>query len=177
MQKPRALLLGLAALLIAITTVFTLLVRLPIPGTSGYVNFSDVATYFAGLAFGPWMGLIAGGVGTAIADLLGGYAQFSLLSFLAHGAQGFLAGWLGRGKGLPGLALAWAVGAVAMVAIYFVGEGLVLYGGWAPALAEVPFNIAQTVVGGLIGVPLFYAVRRAYPPLERLGKPVRWEER
>jgi uncharacterized membrane protein len=42
-------LIALSALLIALTTVFTLLVRVPVPATQGYVNLSDVAITFAGL--------------------------------------------------------------------------------------------------------------------------------
>ena len=57
--------------MIAVTTVFTTAVRIPIPATQGYVNFSDVAIFFVALAFGPWVGLIAGGLGTAIADIAG----------------------------------------------------------------------------------------------------------
>ena len=89
--------IALAALLIALTTVFTLLIRVPVPVTQGYVNLSSVAITFSGLIFGPWMGGVAGGIGAALADLLGGYAQFALLSLIAHGSEGFLIGWLGRG--------------------------------------------------------------------------------
>ncbi len=67
---------ALLAVMIAVTTVFTILIRVPIPATQGYFNFSDVAIVFASLAFGPWVGLVAGGVGTALADLVG---EFGLL--------------------------------------------------------------------------------------------------
>lgn len=175
MKQQRVLVLVITAVLIAMVAVFTILVRIPIPATQGYVSFCDVGTYFAGMAFGPWVGLVAGGVGAAIADVQGGFAQFALLSLLAHGLQGLLAGLLGRGRKLPGLILAWAAGALAMMGIYLLGEGLVLTG-WGAALAEVPFNLVQTVVGGVIGIPLYLSVRRAYPPLEQLGRPVSWRE-
>ncbi|MHB1295268.1 MAG: ECF transporter S component [Anaerolineae bacterium] len=167
--------LAIAAIMIAITAVFTLLVRIPIPATQGYVNFSDVATFFSAFAFGPVTGFVAGGVGAAIADLLGGYPQFAILSLLAHGLQGLAAGALGRGRGLPGLILAWLAGAIVMVTVYLLGEGLVLTG-WGPALAELPFNALQTVVGGLIGIPLVQAIRKAYPPIARLNESTAWRE-
>ena len=44
------------------------------------------------------------------------------------------------------------------------------------ALAEVLPNLGQNVGGALIGIPLFYAVRKAYPPILRLGKPRSWQE-
>lgn len=176
MKRPNATLIAVAAIMIAVTTVFTMIVRVPIPATQGYVNFSDLATYFAAFAFGPLIGGVAGGVGAAIADLLSGYAQFALLTLLAHGLQGIVAGWLGRGKGIKGLIVAWAAGTVCMVGAYFVGEWLALGMGVGAALAEAPFNLLQNVVGGVVGIPLLYAVRRAYPPLTRLGQKDNWQE-
>jgi len=176
MFKPRASIIAIAAIMIAVTTVCTLLVRVPIPATQGYVNFSDVATYLAGFTFGPWIGFIAGGIGAGLADILGGYAQFAVVTLFAHGLQGLVAGALGRGKKLPGMILAWLGGTAAMIGIYLVGEALLLRMGWGPALAEVPPNLLQNVVGGLIGIPLFYAVRKAYPPITRMGQPSEWTE-
>ena len=167
--------IALSAVLIALTAVFTLLIKIPTPAR-GYVNLSDVAITFAALIFGPWVGMVAGGVGTALADLLAGFAPFAPLSFIAHGVEGFLIGWLGRGRRtVGGMTLAWLAGSVAMVAIYLVGEGL-FYTGWAPALAEAPMNAFQAVVGGLIGIPLVLAVRKAYPPIDRIGQRSQWTE-
>lgn len=165
MRKLEARTIALAAVLIALTAVFTIFVRVPIPATQGYVNFSDVATYFAAYAFGPGLGFVAGGIGAGLADLLGGYAQFAPITLLAHGLQGLLAGLLGRKGTMPALLISWAAGAAAMIGIYFLGEILLL--GIGPALAEIPFNLAQTAVGGLVGIPLYLAVRRAYPPIAR----------
>src|SRR5512137_2347312 len=81
---------AITAVMTAVTTVVTMLVRVPIPATSGYFNFCDVLVYFTAFAFGPWVGLVAGGVGPALADLLGGYGAFAPLTLLAHGAQGLL---------------------------------------------------------------------------------------
>jgi len=176
MKKPGAMMIAIAAIMIAVTTVFTLLIRVPVPATQGYINFSDVAIYFAAATFGPWVGLVAGGLGTALADVLGGYAQFAPLTLLAHGVQGLLAGALARRSAKPAVLLvAWLAGTAAMVGLYLLGEGLVLTG-WGPALVEAPFNLLQNVVGGLVGIPLYYAVRKAYPPVMRLGRGQTWRE-
>lgn len=167
--------IALAAVMIALTAVFTLLVRVPTPAR-GYVNLSDVAITFAALAFGPWVGAIAGGIGTALADVLGGFAPFAPLSLVAHGVEGFVIGLLGSGRrGLHRMIGAWAVGGLIMVATYFVGEGL-FFTGWGPALAEAPLNLFQAAVGALVGIPLVIAVRKAYPPVERLGRRQTWTE-
>lgn len=167
---------ALAAVMIAVTAVFTLLIRVPIPATQGYFNFSDVAITFAGLAFGPWVGLAAGGLGTALADVVGGYGQWAPLSFLAHGIEGLLIGYLGRKRALPIILLGWFLGSLVMVAFYYVGGAAILIGDWGVALAEVPVNLLQAAAGGVVGIPLFYAVRRAYPPLDQMGRRAAWTE-
>lgn len=167
--------IALAAVMIALTTVFTLLVRVPTPAR-GYVNLSDVAITFAALALGPWVGAVAGGIGTALADVLGGFAPFAPLSLVAHGLEGFVIGLLGSGqRNLARMITAWAAGGLIMVATYFIGEGLILTG-WGPAFAEVPLNLFQAVVGAVVGIPLVIAVRWAYPPIERLGRRQTWTE-
>ena len=174
-RRPTPVKLALVALLIAITTVFTLLVRVPTPAR-GYVNLSDVAITFAGLAFGPWVGMMAGGVGTALADLLGGFAPFAPLSLVAHGLEGLLIGLLARRRSsMLMMVLAWLVGAVAMVGVYFLGEGLLLTG-WPLAVAEIPLNAFQALVGAVGGIPLVLAVRRAYPRVDELGQAHKWTE-
>lgn len=166
--------IGLLAVLIALIAVFTLLIRIPTPAR-GYVNLSDVAITFAGLAFGPWVGAIAGGIGTALADLLGGFAPYAPISFIAHGLQGFLVGLIGyRQSSLFRMVLAWLAGAAAMLAGYLLGGAL--YVGLPTALLEVPLNAFQTLIGALVGIPLVFAVRKAYPAVDRLGQRQTWTE-
>ncbi len=167
--------IALVALLIALTTILTLLVRIPTPAR-GYVNLSDVAVTFSALLFGPLVGAVAGGVGAALADLFGGYAFFAPLSLIAHGLEGFLIGYLGwRRRSVPALIVAWLAGTAAMVGCYLVGEGL-FYTGWPAAFAELPLNVFQGIVGAVVGIPLVLAVRRAYPAVDQLGRRRTWHE-
>jgi uncharacterized membrane protein len=174
-RKLSPALIALTSLLISLTTVFTLLIRVPTPAR-GYVNLSDVAITFASLAFGPWVGMVVGGVGTALADLLGGFAPFAPLSLIAHGLEGLLMGLLAwRRRSVPMLILAWFVGSAAMICCYLVGEAL-FYTGWQLALLEVPLNAFQAVIGGLVGIPLLVAVRAAYPAIDELGRRKTWTD-
>jgi energy-coupling factor transport system substrate-specific component len=163
----------LAGVMIALVAVFTLAIRVPFAPTRGYFNFSDVAVFLAGFAFGPWIGLVAGGVGTALADLAGGYAVYAPLTFLAHGLEGLVAGAIaGRQRSLLRMLLGWAAGAVVMVAIYFLGEAFIFRMGVGPAATEaVTINLPQVVAGGIVSIPLVLALRRAYPPILRWGRP------
>jgi uncharacterized membrane protein len=75
--------------------------------------------------------------------------------------------------------IGWLAGTVVMVGLYFVGEASVpaMWGGLPQALTEWPFNVLQNVAGGIVGIPLVLAVRRAYPPITRMGLGTTWKER
>ncbi|HQE93842.1 MAG TPA: ECF transporter S component [Anaerolineae bacterium] len=156
--------MALIALMGALIFVLTALVRIPIPATSGYVHLGDAAITFIAYAFGPLVAMIAGGMGTAMADMLG-YPQWALFSLLIHGAQGLAMGWIVRKRiNVVTVLLSVVVGTGIIVAGYFAA-GTFLVGVGAASLELLP-NTLQGVSGGLIGVPLYLAVRRAYPPLE-----------
>jgi uncharacterized membrane protein len=167
---------ALTGLMIAVVAAFTLLIRIPIAATGGYVNLSDVAVFFTAFTLGPIPGLVAGGVGTGLADIIGGFPEFAWLSFIAHGLEGYLAGYIAlRGVGGRSMFLGWLVGAAAMVTCYFLGEALILTG-IGPALGELPFNVLQVIIGGVVGAALTIAVRQAYPPITQLNRPRTWRE-
>jgi uncharacterized membrane protein len=167
--------LAVIAVMVAIVAVLTSAVRMPIPATGGYVHLGDVGVFFAAFAFGPWIGGVAGAFGCAIADILGGYASWAPLTLVAHGLQGLLAGYLGYRKGAVGMVVGWALGALVLIAVYFLGEWFIYGLGLGGALAEVIPNLIQMAVGGLIGIPLVLAVRRAYPPIDRMGIGTTWK--
>nr|MBN1229639.1 ECF transporter S component [Anaerolineae bacterium] len=163
--------------ILALTGVMTALVfaltRPIVPTPIGYTHLGDVAIYFTALAFGPWAGMIAGGVGTALADLLsGGYAHFAPLSLLVHGLQGLVVGLIYRqmkGSGV-GLFISLLVGGVIVVGGYFLGEMLVpIWGGPSGAVGEVWFNVVQVLVGSVGGL-VYLGVLRAYPRLSQMGE-------
>lgn len=56
-----------------------------------------------------------------------------------------------------------AVGGTLMVVGYFLGEYFLLDVGLGKALLEVPVNVGQVLLGGLIGALLSYYVKKSYP--------------
>jgi uncharacterized membrane protein len=161
------------AIFTALTAVFTYMVRVPIARTGGYLNLGDVIIYFTAFTFGPVSALIAGGLGTAITDLISGYSQWAPISLLAHGLQGLAAGliasirWKGREATFnPFWLVAAAVGTVVMAGGYLAAQILML--GLGAALFELPWNLLQNLVGVIGAVALTIAVRRAYPPVTGL---------
>ncbi len=161
------------AILTAITAVFTLVVRIPIAPTRGYINLGDVAIYFTAFTLGPITAMIAGALGTGLADIIGGYPQWSIISFFIHGIQGFAVGAVMRGAiGLTEqqtklsrvrILIAGLLGTSIMVLLYYLAGAAM--SGFGPALAEIPGNIIQNVVGVVGGLLLTRAIYRAYPPV------------
>jgi uncharacterized membrane protein len=168
-RRSTALRIAAVAVLAALTAVLTLLPKVPIPGTQGYVHLGDAAVAFTALVFGPLTALLAGGLGTAAADLLGGYAQRAPISFVVHGLQGLAIGLLVklRPQSVVLAVAAGALGTIVMAAGYFLG-GLVLEG-LGKSVFAVPWNLLQAAAGAVIGIPLSIAVRAAYPPVKDLG--------
>jgi uncharacterized membrane protein len=164
---------ALLAILTAVTTVFTSVVKIPIAPTKGYLNLGDVAIYFTAFTFGPVSALIAGGVGTALADVLSPYAHWAPISLLVHGLQGLVAGLIAaiprRSQGKV-FNLFWLVAAVAGTAVMCAGylAGGTLMVGFGAAMVELPGNLLQNLVGVAGAIPLTIAVRQAYPPVAKL---------
>jgi uncharacterized membrane protein len=164
--NPRAV--ALTAIMTAIVLVLTSLIRVPTPA-KGYAHLGDTGVFFSAFALGPWVGAAAGGLGTALADILGGYPQWAVFSLLIHGFQGWMAGWLVRRvAGLAGLILAAVVGGVIVVGGYLLAGWILV--GIGDAVAEIVPNILQVSIGAALAIPLFVAVRQAYPPITRLGR-------
>jgi uncharacterized membrane protein len=161
------------AILTALTAVFTYIVRIPIARTGGYLNLGDVIIYFTAFTFGPVSALVAGGLGTAITDLISGYSQWAPISLLAHGLQGLAAGLIAsisRNENTytfnPFWIIAALAGTVVMAGGYLAAQILML--GVGAALFELPWNLLQNLIGVAGAIPLTIAVRRAYPPVTGL---------
>ena len=80
------------AVLIALTTVMTMVIQIPTVGTNGYLNLGDMVVFIAALTMGKKAGLIVGGIGSAMADLLLGYTHYVPITLVVKGLEGYIAG-------------------------------------------------------------------------------------
>ena len=168
-EKRTALHISLIAVSAALVAVFTIAVRIPVPATAGYISLCDAAVVFVSYAFGPFTGLIAGGLGSAFADLLGGYPQFALLSFIVHGLEALLAGLLVKknSQSIPTMIVGAIISIIIVCGGYLLLETLFITT-FSSALVEVPMNALQSGVGAVIGLLLYAGVRKAYRNLDAL---------
>ncbi len=166
--KSPAIRMSIVAVTTALVAVFTIAIRIPTP-LGGYVSLCDVAVTFVSYTFGPITGLIAGGLGTAIADLVGGFGQWAPVSFVVHGLEALIIALIVRIN--PDSLFYRIVSALVAVVIvaggYFLLTGAFLVG-FGAALPEVPANIVQSAVGVLLGLPLSLSVNKAYRKIDEL---------
>lgn len=145
----------LAAMFAALTCVATMVIKIPIPATNGYINIGDCIVLMSGWLLGGVYGTAAAGIGSAFADMLLGYmtyapgtfvikALMALVTYTVHKAIDEKYNFTAR---LVSSILAEAV----MVFGYFVYEATILgYG--IGALGSVLSNIIQGVGGVVIAV-------------------------
>ena len=62
----------IAALFAALACVATMAIRIPTPGTGGYIHPGDAVVILCGIFLNPGAAFLAAGMGSAMADLLGG---------------------------------------------------------------------------------------------------------
>jgi uncharacterized membrane protein len=162
-SKKPLLQLSLVTIMTALVTVGTLILRIPNP-MGGYFNVGDVMIFVSALTFGPFVGGFAGGAGSAIADMIG-FPLFVIPTLIIKGLEGFIAGLVTDKKGVLRDVLAVVVAGSEMIIGYFLVELYPLDWGLGGALAEVPGNVAQIVIGGIIGIPIALVLRRRLPEI------------
>ncbi len=160
----------LAALFAALSCVATMSIRIPTPGTGGYIHPGDAIVILSGVILGPVWGFLAGGIGSALSDLIGGYFVYVPITFVIKGLVALAAGLLYQkiGKTQKSRYVAVILGGVADIILvaggYFVCEYFI-YG--AGAAASIPANIIQGV-GGLVISCILYPILISIPNVRQM---------
>ena len=147
-------LLVLNGLMIALVCMATMVIQIPIPMTEGYVNIGDSIIFVTSILFGPISGMIAGGFGSALADILTGYSHWALFTLLIKGFEGYIVGIIVReNTNLIKNILATSLGVIIMVSGYLLA-GTFLQGSFIVALGSVSSNMIQGIVSIIICIPI-----------------------
>lgn len=155
--------LCIQALLIALVTVCTMVFQIPVSATHGYIHLGDSMILLVGVFFGARYGMVAGGLGSALADVLSGYAHWAPFTLIIKGLMGWLIGKIAGGAHNREKFFtvrnftASAVGIIWMVIGYFLGGGI-LKSSFVVAATSIPENIVQGVAGAVI----FFVVGAAF---------------
>lgn len=169
--------LVMTALMTALVLIGTVVIRIPIPMTQGFVHLGDAMIYIGVLLLGRKNGTAAAALGSVMADILSGYAFWAPWTLIIKAAMAYVAGIFidpiahsdGNTSGISHLhidahprliaAVGMSLGGLLMTAGYYVAES-VMYGSWPAAALGIPWNIGQFAVGIMIALSISTAVSR-----------------
>lgn len=88
----------LTGLMTSLVFVLTFIFPIPVPFTSGYIHLGDSMIYISVIILGPFFGAFASGVGSMLADLLAGYAQYAIPTLIIKSTMALVMGLIISGK-------------------------------------------------------------------------------
>ncbi len=151
--------LVIAALFAALVCTATMAIRIPTPGTGGYVHPGDGVVILCGLFLSPGWAFLAAGIGSSLADLLGGYFIYVPITLVIKGLVAFSTSQLVLvlkkrcSSPWPSVIGGGILDIILVAGGYFFCESF-LYG-VAGAAASVPANVIQGSSGLVIACVLF----------------------
>ena len=160
----------MTAMMIALILVATSFFKFPVPMTQGYVHLGDGMIFLAVLILGTRNGSVAAGLGSALGDILGGYAFWAPWTFVIKFLMALVMGLFiqafrkkregnnARGTTAVNI-IGMTLGGLEMSIGYFVAERFI-YGNWAVAALAIPWNIGQFVTGIVVAVVLYAALKK-----------------
>lgn len=157
---------------------FFLTIRLP-GSMKAQVGFGNVFCIFAGLMMGPVYGGLAAGIGGGLYDLVSGWADTSILTFVTKFIMAFVCGaiaWGVQGKllctegrrHLPRVIVAAIAGSLTYSVLYLLNgliEGILM--GNAPGALEMLMlerlivTVVNAAIADAVAIPLFFVIRAA----------------
>lgn len=164
---------SLTAIFTALTAVATMSFTIYVPATRGYFNLGEVMVYTTAILLGPFIGAVAGGVGSMLADLMLGYHIYAPATLIIKGVEGFIVGFLSQKLKFKRLTLkVMSVVIPASIGLTLGAVGSTVYTG----LAEVyfgPLTIARgelsiiiwAVLACLVSITMVVSFLRVEPSL------------
>ena len=140
----------LYALGMAVVFVATMYLKIP-NGIDGYFNLGDGFILLFSSIVGPVGGFLIGGLGSALADVAGGYSYYFFFTLIIKGLEGIVVGYLFLRYGKKVRFIAYGCGCCIMVIGYFLAKWY-LKGSMLIALSGVGENIIQSAVGYIIAI-------------------------
>lgn len=159
------------ALSIAMVALCTMIIKIP-SLKGGYINFGDIMIFITAATLGKVPSLLAGGIGSAMADVLLGYYVYAPGTLVIKGLEGLICGLIidQLKKRIPYTAVlgaATVVSAVWMVFGYFMYEykiGSLLFVNPDFGLAAASFNLLGNIIQGSVSaaaaIPFILAIRK-----------------
>ena len=159
--------LVLSALFAALACIATLVIQLHV-SPNGYINLGDCIVLLCGWLLSPAYGAAAAGIGSAMADILSGYAYYEPATLVVKALMALLGGMAfravsshGRHRILAACVLSALISECIMAGGYYLFEAFVLGLGPVGALISMPGNVIQALGGGISGIVAYLLLRRS----------------
>ena len=151
-----------AALMAALTTDATMIIRIPTP-TQGYIHLGDGMVLLCGALLGPGLGALAAGIGSMLSDLFAGYMSYVPGTFVIKALTAMVGGWLylrlsagADRRAVPVRVVLSGIPAEAVMVIgyflYEMGMEVAMGSNAAAAATAVAVGIPMNIVQGVAGV-------------------------
>lgn len=150
--------LVMTALMVCLVMIATLSIRIPSPFTHGYVHLGDTFVFLSVILMGKKRGAAAAGLGSGLADVLGGYAAYAPWTLVIKAVMAFIMGifievCMKKNKhnvkigSVPLIEIAgMIVAGIVMVIGYAFVDGI-FAGNMMTGFLGAPFNAAQFATG------------------------------
>ncbi len=149
-----------SSLSIAFVCLATMFLQFPIP--LGYAHLGNAIILLTSVYFGKKVGLFAGGIGSALADLLTGYGVWIIPTLIIKSIMGYLIGSISdQDIKSKRTLLAVIVGIVEMIVGYTLA-GIILYHSVPTGLAQIPGLSIEGVVGIILYYVLGFALEKVH---------------
>ncbi len=153
MKKTKMIIIS--AMLASLTCVATMIIKIPTP-LHGYANLGDCVVLLSAFLLPVNYGFCAAAIGSALADILSGYAAYAPATFIIKGlmvvAVCLIYKQFKGKKNFVGKIISGIIAEAVMVAGYFVFEGFIY--GFEASLVNIPANAIQGIAGLIMGVLL-----------------------
>ncbi len=169
--KSRTLKLVITAVMTALTCVVTVYVNIP-NGVGGNINIGDSLIFISASLLGALRAACIGGIGSMIADFVGGYAAFAPFTLIVKGLEGLVAGLVSyyafnlesknRLSGIARILLTiggMIAAALVMTLGYFVTSLILNNGMIKTALTESVGNLIQGAISVVVASVAVFVAR------------------
>ncbi|HDD39722.1 MAG TPA: hypothetical protein ENG21_00515 [Nitrososphaeria archaeon] len=169
MMKKRSLKAAGMALSTALVLAATVVINIYVPATRGYFNLGETMIYLVALLFDPLTAAFAGGVGSALADVVLGYTIYAPATLVIKAAEGALASTLvrrlrGRQRGIFALSMGTVAAYFVVILVIgytlFVGEVELTLSGLLTLKGFIEPTSWILIASAAIATPLYILIRK-----------------
>lgn len=144
-------------------------VRLPIAANGGLIHLGNVPLFIIAMLYGRRFGALAGGLGMALFDVVGGWFLWAPFTLVIVGLMGYTVGAIcEKNRSFTAYVLALAAACLIKVIGYYGAEA-VIYGNWLAPMASIPGNLVQIGLAAVIVLPVVSKLRKHVAVLSETG--------